>query len=226
MLEKRESPVTLELPPEPVRVSADMVRLSQVLCNLLINAAKFTPPCGLIALRVSAADGWVEIAIEDSCGSTFTVRLPTIDRVAAGSRSSPLPAEARHVAGGPRILIVDDNADAAETLALLLESAGYDVRTAADGGCALALLDEFTPALAILDIGLPGMDGYELARRLRADPRISHLRLIALTGYGREPDRARALAADFEEHLVKPVRPDLLLDAVTQLMDRAPDVQV
>ena len=99
------------------------------------------------------------------------------------------------------------------------------MRDAIDGPEALALLDSFIPELAILDIGLPGMDGYELAARLRADSRVSNLRLIALTGYGREPDRSRALASEFHEHLVKPVRPERLLDAVSQLLAAQPRVQ-
>jgi CheY-like chemotaxis protein len=151
-------------------------------------------------------------------GSTFSVRLPLATPPAA-SETAALPASHVREPHGGRILIVDDNADAAETLGLMLEASGYEVRTAADGPAALAHLDNFIPALAILDIGLPGMDGYELARHLRDDPRTAGIQLIALTGYGREPDRARALANDFQEHLGKPVRPDRLLDAVSQLLD-------
>ena len=120
-----------------------------------------------------------------------------------------------------RILVVDDNVDAAETLAQLLRDVGYEVRTAPDGAAALALVDSFMPELAMVDIGLPGMDGYELARRLRADSRVPRLRLVALTGCGREPDRVRALQAQFDEHLVKPVAADRLLEVLRRLLESA-----
>jgi CheY-like chemotaxis protein len=113
---------------------------------------------------------------------------------------------------------VDDNIDAADTLAVLLGSTGYDVRTANDGQCALRALDSFSADAAVLDIGLPIMDGYELARRLRADRRCAKLRLVALTGYGRDPDRRRALDIGFDEHLVKPVSPERLLEVLGRLL--------
>jgi signal transduction histidine kinase/CheY-like chemotaxis protein len=274
VFERREHPLELSLPDTPAFVWADMVRLTQVFCNLLTNAAKFTPPDGRVALRATVVGDAIEVAVQDSGkgipqvllpkvfelfvqgaqpldrnagglglglaivktlvrmhggsvtamsegegrGSTFSVRLPLATPPADSEAAmTPVPdARAQH---SGRILIVDDNADAAETLVLMLEASGYEVRGAPDGPSALAYLDEFVPALAILDIGLPGMDGYELARRLREDPRTAGIALIALTGYGREPDRTRALANDFQEHLVKPVRPDRLLDAVSQLLD-------
>ena len=104
---------------------------------------------------------------------------------------------------GRRILIVDDSDDTCMLLGRLLRTRGHDVRTAADGEAALALLASFTPDIAILDIGLPVMDGYELARRLRE--RLGSLRLIALSGYSGTDDRARSRDAGFEHHLVKPV---------------------
>ncbi|HJV60524.1 MAG TPA: response regulator, partial [Albitalea sp.] len=119
---------------------------------------------------------------------------------------------------GGRILLVDDNADAAEMLRLLLEEHGHQVHCELDGPSALAAIDRFVPELALLDIGLPGMDGYELAGRLRSDPRLQGLRLVALTGYGRDPDRARALATHFDEHLVKPVTAERLLEVVGKLL--------
>jgi CheY-like chemotaxis protein len=112
------------------------------------------------------------------------------------------------------VLIVDDNLDAAQTLVMVLEELGYEARSASDGRSALALLDSFVPEVAVLDIGLPGMDGYELARRLRADARIASIRLLALTGYGSEVDRQRALEAGFDEHLIKPVSIESLLSAL------------
>ena len=104
-----------------------------------------------------------------------------------------------------RVLLVDDNVDAALSLGDLLRDAGYEVREAHDGAAALAMLDDFKPDIALLDIGLPGMNGYELAAALRADARMAGLMIIALTGYGCEGDRAQALASEFDEHLVKPV---------------------
>jgi CheY-like chemotaxis protein len=87
----------------------------------------------------------------------------------------------------------------------MLETCGYDVRTASDGPAALAMLDDFAPALAILDIGLPGMDGYELAAELRQQPGFASTHLVAMTGYGQPADHSRSLAAGFAAHLVKPV---------------------
>jgi signal transduction histidine kinase/ActR/RegA family two-component response regulator len=149
-------------------------------------------------------------------GSRFTVRLP-----AAAPAAAPLARQkpAELPAGlGARVLVVDDNADAADMLGELLRDAGYEVRVASDGPGAIAVLASFTPELALLDIGLPGMDGYELAGRLRADPRVPRLRLVALTGYGREPDRARALGTHFDEHLVKPVTAERLLEVAARLL--------
>jgi signal transduction histidine kinase/ActR/RegA family two-component response regulator len=153
-------------------------------------------------------------------GSTFTVKLPP-----AGDETAAVPDDSsglHALRGNGRVLVVDDNADAASTLAQLLEEIGYEVRAVGDGPAALATLEGFVPDLAILDIGLPGMDGYELARRMKADPRAPKLKFIALTGYGREPDRGRALAAEFQEHLVKPVSIERLFGAIKRLMQDGP----
>src|SRR5207248_7225312 len=115
-----------------------------------------------------------------------------------------------------RVLLVDDNQDAAELLGEVLRSAGHDVAIAHDGPEALGLLRRFHPEIAVLDIGLPVMDGYELARRLRNEPTLDHLRCIAVTGYGQETDRARSRQAGFELHLVKPVDLSELLHALEQ----------
>jgi PAS domain S-box-containing protein len=139
-------------------------------------------------------------------GSRFTVRLP---RASAGAETVPAaPAPAR--SSPLRILVVDDNADAAESLAMLLELEGHVVKTAMNGESALALAASFAPDVALLDIGLPGMDGYALAAALRADPVHRALRLVALTGYGQPEDRERSRAAGFDMHLVKPVAPEEL----------------
>jgi len=109
-----------------------------------------------------------------------------------------------------RILVVDDNTDAVESLAFLLELEGHDVRTALDGPAALDLASEFRPQAVLLDIGLPGMDGYEVARRLRERPETREALIIAITGYGQQEDRALTKAAGFDHHLVKPVDPEEL----------------
>jgi CheY-like chemotaxis protein len=103
------------------------------------------------------------------------------------------------------VLLVDDNQDAAEMMALVLSERGHEVRVAADGPAGLALLEAFQPEVAVLDLGLPILDGYELAARLREELAGQPLRLIAVTGYGQSEDRARTRAAGFEQHLVKPV---------------------
>jgi len=102
-------------------------------------------------------------------------------------------------------MIVDDNTDAAKTLGALLSSMGHQTRIAFSGQEALEQLQTFMPEVVLLDIGLPAMNGYELAQRLRRNPKLGGVRLVALTGYGQAEDRQRALAGGFEEHLVKPV---------------------
>ena len=105
----------------------------------------------------------------------------------------------------PRILVVDDNEDAAMLLAEALRSFGHEVATAHDGPSALRVAPGFGPEVALVDLGLPVMDGFELARRLHALPGLARLRLVAVTGYGQSTDRLRSREAGFEEHLVKPV---------------------
>jgi CheY-like chemotaxis protein len=104
-------------------------------------------------------------------------------------------------------MVIDDNEDAAEALAMMLEIQGHEPRVAHDGPAALELAKAFAPELAFLDIGLPGMNGYELAERLRRDPGLSGCYLVALTGWGSDEDRRRAAAAGFDEHFVKPLDP-------------------
>jgi PAS domain S-box-containing protein len=141
-------------------------------------------------------------------GSEFVVRLPL-----AASQPPPDAANAPSQAVSAslrRILVVDDSADAADTLAMVLSLRGYDVRVARDGPAALSAAQEFHPELVLLDIGLPGMDGYAVARALRAGPAEGRVRLVALTGYGRDEDRRRSAEAGFDDHLVKPIAPDEL----------------
>jgi CheY-like chemotaxis protein len=133
------------------------------------------------------------------CGSTLEVRLPL------ARKSEPAVPEATDLrAPRRRVLIVDDNADAANSLAALLNLCGHETQVAYSARAALESIEAFRPEVVLLDIGLPEMDGYELARRLRAMEKLAGVRLVAVTGYGQTDDRQRALAAGFDEHLVKP----------------------
>jgi two-component system CheB/CheR fusion protein len=111
---------------------------------------------------------------------------------------------------GRRVLVVEDNRDSAETLGLMLEMWGHEVRAAHDGPSALETALGFRPDVVLLDIGLPGMDGYEVARRLRGQSELEGLFLVAMTGYGQDEDRQRTQAFGFDHHLVKPVEPRVL----------------
>lgn len=149
-------------------------------------------------------------------GCEFRVRLP----IAAADTLSAAPAAAvprRAVAAGLRVLVVDDNRDAAASLALLLETMGNDVRTAYDGEQAAAVASEFHPDVALLDIGMPTLDGYEAARRIRRESNGRPVRLVALTGYGQESDRRKSQEAGFDRHLVKPLRPQVLLELLADV---------
>jgi PAS domain S-box-containing protein len=141
-------------------------------------------------------------------GSTFTIRLP----LAADSVSTPASqvASSNAAPAQVRVLVVDDNEDAAETLAMTLELHGCEVRTAPTAARALDVLPGFAPAVALLDIGLPDMNGYDLARRVRQLPAGAGITLIATTGWGQQKDRERAFAAGFDHHLTKPIDFDLL----------------
>jgi CheY-like chemotaxis protein len=145
-------------------------------------------------------------------GSTFELRLPLRVDAAAAPIAAPAVASASR-----RILVVDDNVDGADMLAGLLALDGHSVHTVSNGPKALESLDDFAPDLVLLDIGLPGLDGYEVARRIRADPRRARTRLVAVTGYGRDADRERSQAAGFDAHLVKPVEYATLQRVIAQL---------
>jgi signal transduction histidine kinase/DNA-binding response OmpR family regulator len=147
-------------------------------------------------------------------GSEFVVRLPAAQ---AGGGLAPAAPEAAARPDALRVLVVDDNADAADLLALSVRLMGHVARVANDGPAALQIAAQFQPAVALLDIGLPVMDGYELARHLRALPGLEQVRLIAVTGYSQEADRRHTTAAGFERHLVKPIQLDELQDALSQL---------
>ncbi|MDQ2704975.1 MAG: ATP-binding protein, partial [Pseudomonadota bacterium] len=265
LLEQRAHTLHVEVPRRGLVVRADPTRLSQVISNLLTNAAKYTGPGGRISLLGALNDGDVELRVKDNgigipsevlprVFDLFTQGAQALDRAEGGlglgltivrslvqrhggavsaHSAGPgegsefvvsLPAAAIPVYEGPgieamsdmegttgatptplRILVVDDNEDSAEMLALALSGMGFETRMSIDAPSALRVAEEFEPNIAILDLGLPVMDGFELAGRLRALPGLSRIRLIALTGYGQESDRQRTRAAGFDHHLVKPV---------------------
>ena len=137
------------------------------------------------------------------CGSTFTIRLPLHGALDDSLRP---PEDQAPVAVQPlRILVVDDDRDVAESTGMLLRQQGHEVRVVYDGAEAIQLAMEQPPAVVLLDIGMPGLDGYEVARRMRASPELAGTWLIALTGWGLEQDRRRSAEAGFDRHLVKPV---------------------
>jgi PAS domain S-box-containing protein len=264
MIEQRKHRLISDVPSHGLLVRGDELRLSQVVSNLLNNAAKYTAPGGTIAVSAGREsdravlrirDNGMGIATEllprlfdlfvqgeraldreggglglgltivrrlvelhggevaafsagENQGSEFTVRLPLAERADARPprrrpRSAPRPRSAR--ASALRVLVVDDNRDAAEVLVETLGALGYATRIAFDGHEALAVAQAFSPQLAFVDIGLPGLDGYELAGRLRKAATGSAPVLVAVTGYGQEADQRRSREAGFAAHLIKPV---------------------
>lgn len=146
-------------------------------------------------------------------GSVFILRLPRIEPPLQLAAAAPPAAD-----GKPTLLLIEDNEDGREMMTMMLECYGYQVRAAEDGLRGLDAVREFRPDLALVDIGLPGIDGYEVARRLRADPDTRHIKLVALTGYGLAEDLARVMAAGFDRHLVKPVGIEQLMETIASCM--------
>jgi two-component system, chemotaxis family, CheB/CheR fusion protein len=144
-------------------------------------------------------------------GSEFVVRLPLSRKAIEEESAVPRPRTRRHLREGSRIVVVEDSTDSRELLCELLSMKGYECHAAENGPAGLALIEKVRPAVAILDVGLPEMDGFELARRLRAMPEHADIYLIALTGYGQITDRTAGKRAGFDEHLVKPVNVDELV---------------
>jgi signal transduction histidine kinase/ActR/RegA family two-component response regulator len=255
-------------------VDADATRLDQVICNILINAIKYTPESGRVDVETRVEGDMAVLSVSDTGmgiapdllphifevfiqgpasldrsqgglglglalvqrlaqmhggsvearsegegrGAEFTLRLPRMPAPAprrVEAEEPPAPARAR-------VLLVDDHDDARGMLRVMLELLGYHVIEAEDGLKGVAAASSQRPDVAVVDIGLPGIDGYEVARRLRADEGTRGMGLIALTGYGQEDDRRRALEAGFDEHLVKPVEPDALGAAIASALTDQP----
>jgi CheY-like chemotaxis protein/two-component sensor histidine kinase len=259
--------LSITLPARPVLLEADLVRLAQVLSNLLVNACKYTEPAGRIwlmagrdgpdAVLVRVRDTGIGIAPDllphvfdlfvqadrslarsqgglgigltlvrrlvemhggtvTACspgpgrGSEFVVRLPALPEGGVDDGRGTPSEDVRRSGPRRRVLVVDDNVDAAESAAMLLRIWGHEVRTVHDGSSVLGVVRDFRPDVVLLDIGLPGMDGYEVARRLRGEPSLAGLVLAAMTGYGQDEDRRKSREAGFDVHLTKPLNPDTL----------------
>jgi CheY-like chemotaxis protein len=146
-------------------------------------------------------------------GSQFIVRLPVLSSRPTVEKSVE---EKQGDAVPRRILVVDDNVDAAESLGLLLRYMGHEVQVAHDGSAALERAQAMRPDVLLLDVSMPGMDGLAVASRLRADPELKRVRIVAVTGRGHEDDRRRCREAGFDEHVVKPIAPERLRDLLDQ----------
>nr|WP_315251676.1 response regulator [uncultured Duganella sp.] len=258
LIEQRTHTLTVALPPQPVWLHGDPVRLAQIVGNLLHNAAKFTDPGGQIRLevtlpeaqrlRITVSDNGIGItsynlerifgmfaqgaATQDRVhdglgiglslvstlmemhggtvqaysdgigkGSTFVLELPL---PAAPAVAAPVAAAAPLAPGKQRLLLVDDNIDSLGVMADLLTLMGHEVYTANNAAQALSQARAHQPQSIVMDLGMPDVDGYALARQLRAEPAFAQTRLIAHTGYGAERDRERTREAGFDFHLVKP----------------------
>ena len=287
-IEQAGQTLIVTLPPDPIYLQADLVRLVQVFSNLLNNAGKYSGPNSEIALTavaqavgleretstevvVSIRDAGVGIAAEMlpeifklftqvkgafeqaggqsatlsqgglgigltlveqlvemhggsvrayseglGQGSEFVVRLPTVvqqQQAVENNTSGPQHMKVR------RILIVDDNEDAAMTLSVLFEMTGDETQTAHDGLKAVETAETFRPDVVLLDIGLPGISGYEVARQIRAQPWGVAMVVVALTGWGQQEDRQRSTEAGFNAHLVKPVNHKELLKLLGELLE-------
>jgi two-component system CheB/CheR fusion protein len=148
-------------------------------------------------------------------GAEFVIRMRALPPGDDAAAVKVLPAPREHHPA--RVLMVEDNPDAAESLVMILELLGHHVRVVHDGAVALDAARANVPDIMLVDIGLPGMNGYEVARAVRADPHLKQVVLVALTGYGRPDDKAAAMAAGFDYHLVKPVDLDALGELVARL---------
>jgi signal transduction histidine kinase/DNA-binding response OmpR family regulator len=275
LIDARKHELAVVLPPEPLHVRGDLVRLAQVLSNLLNNAAKYTEEGGSIQLKVERDDETLVVRVRDNGvgipphmlasifemftqvdrsldrsqgglgigltlvhklvemhggrveafsdgpnqGSEFVVSLPLLIAAPPVTSATPAPSAAGPPVPPPRrrVLIVDDNMDAARSLTMLLEMGGHEVRCCYDGQSGLTEAETFRPEAVLLDIGLPELDGLEVARRLRALNLSPRPLLVALTGYGQADDVRRSREAGFDHHLVKPADPQTLAAILTSI---------
>jgi len=171
----------------------------------------------LVRRLVELHGGTIGATSTRGAGSEFVVRLPM---AAPAAEAVPPIAHVGRVEHGCRALIVDDSVDTTHSLALLLSTSGHQVRTAHDGPGALAALAQAPSDVVLMDIGLPGIDGYEVARRIRRQPGTDRMVLVAMTGYGQERDRQLARDAGFDHHLVKPADLDELLRILAEVSSR------
>jgi signal transduction histidine kinase/CheY-like chemotaxis protein len=149
-------------------------------------------------------------------GAAFTIVLPCISEVPQAEAAAKISPEKRTQSEGRRVLVVDDNVDAAESIAVLLRLEGHEVKTVSDGQQAISSSQVFAPSVVVLDIGLPGMDGYEVARRLRQLPETRKALFIALTGYGQKEDKVLASEAGFHHHFIKPADPRAIHSVISE----------
>jgi CheY-like chemotaxis protein len=182
-----------------------------------VDSSRGTPGLGIglamVRMLVELHGGDVEARSPGpGHGSEFIVRLPILPEVNAGAKSKAAGTETS--LEGRSVLVVDDNCDAADSLSMLLRLAGAKVTVAYDGASALAAVPIHQPDVVLLDVGMPGMDGYTVASRIRQDVQNSDMLLIALTGFGQEEDRKRSTAAGFNDHLTKPADLQALLSLV------------
>jgi signal transduction histidine kinase/DNA-binding response OmpR family regulator len=196
---------------EPEMLSRVFDLFTQVDCSLDRSQGGLGIGLTLVRSLVEMHQGRVEaLSRGPGQGSEFVVRLPALKETIAAPPEGRI-GHAECLEKGPcRVLVVDDNVDAAESLAILLRLSGHEVRMARDGPEALAAAAGFSPHMVLLDIGLPGMDGYEVARRLRSGPATGEAVLVALTGYGEEEHRRKSREAGFDRHVIKPVDPQTL----------------
>jgi CheY-like chemotaxis protein len=270
LIEQSEHQFAARLSEKPLLLYADANRLTQVLTNLLNNAAKYTPRGGRIELDVQHEGGEIVLALSDSgigipadkldgvfemfaqihesseyghsglgiglalvkrlvemhggsvealsrghnLGSTFRVRLPALPQPQSTLEGGPrtngqLPRTIKR-----RILVVDDNVDALNALSRLVSAMGNDVEKAHDGQEAVEMARTFRPDVILMDLGMPKLNGYHAAQRIRQEPWGRQIALVATTGWGQEEDRRRTAEAGFDRHLVKPITVDSLRDAL------------
>ena len=174
----------------------------------------------LVQRLVDLHGGTVEAYSVFGQGSEFVVRLPVM-LTAMPASLSPSMKSAQPPERGCEVLVVDDNIDAAQSLAMLLEMSGHDVRLAYDGQSALEATLNYRPDVVLLDIGLPGLNGFEVAKRIRQQPTLNHIVLVAMTGYGQETDRQRSQESGFDHHLVKPADLGELQKILTTVSEKA-----